>query len=362
MVAKGSSATDPVTRANNPIATPTRPADAQYTYTYKGWEGTLTNVYTDRTVRATYTSVINTYTINFYNNSSGTPELLLTLYEVPYGTSAKYTGTKPEYKGTAEGSFVFSGWEPSVAFVEGDTDAYAIFSKMEVPAVQKSFADCTWAEIKAVLVNGSANASNQWTVGDVVWFEVGDEKPITLTNGETLTIQIADFNHDVDNNGNVVPCTFVTKELMKTDKRMNATGTNAGGWANSEMYGYIQGEVYEMLPADIQALLTPVVKKSTEGSKSTNIISSTDKLFLLSYSEVGFGTSSPYGDEGTKYPIFTDATSRKKYKVGATSASFWWLRSPYTSSTSYFYYVNSSGSYSSYSANSSYGVCFAFAM
>ena len=362
MVAKGSSATDPVTRANNPIATPTRPADAQYTYTYSGWEGTLANVYTDRTVRATYTSTINTYTVNFYNNSSGTPELLLTLYEVPYGTSAKYTGTKPEYQGTEEGSFVFSGWEPSVAFIEGNTEAYAVFSKMEVPSEQKAFADCTWAEIKAVLVNGSVNDSNQWTVGDTVWFEVGDEKPITLTNGETLTIQIADFNHDVDTNGNVVPCTFVTKELMATSKAMNSTSTNAGGWANSAMYSYIQGDVYDMLPADIQALLTPVVKKSTEGSKSTNIISSTDKLFLLSYSEVGFGTSSPYGDEGTQYPIFTDATSRKKYKVGATSASRWWLRSPYTSNTTGFYSVYSNGSINNNLASYTCGVCFAFAM
>lgn len=361
-VSKGSSATDPVTRENNPIPTPTRPADAQYTYTYSGWEGALANVYTDRTVRATYISVINTYTINFYNNSSGTPELLYTQYEVPYGTPAKYIGTKPEYQGTEEGAFVFSGWTPDISYIEGNVDTYAVFSAMVVPSEQKAFADCTWAEIKAVLVNGSVNDSNQWIVGDTVWFEVGDEKPITLTNGETLTIQIADFNHDVDTNGNVAPCTFVTKELMATSKRMNATNTNAGGWANSEMYGYLQGDVYDMLPADIQALLIPVVKKSTEGSKSTNIISSTDKLFLLSYSEIGLSTSSPFTEEGTKYPIFTNNTSRIKYKVGATSASCWWLRSPYTSGTYCFYQVNAGGSSSNDFAIGASGVCFAFAM
>jgi len=188
---------------------------------------------------------------------------------------------------------------------------------------------------------------------------VGDEKPITLSNGETLTMQIIDFNHDVDNSSNILPCTLATKELMATSKQMNSSNTNAGGWCNSAMYSYLQGEVFDMLPADLQAVITPAVKKSTEGSQSTNILSSTDNLFLLSYSEVGFGTSSPYGDEGTPYPYFASSTQRKKYKVGATSASYWWLRSPNPSSTNLFRSVNSSGNSSDDFANYTSGVCFA---
>ena len=361
-VTKGNSATDPVTRTNNPIPTPTREKDAQYTYTFSGWDGTLASVYTNRTVKAKYSTTINTYTINFYNNSSGTAELLYTQTNVPYGTPAKFTGTNPVYAGSGTGTYVFSGWTPDITFIEGDVEAYAVFSEMVVPSEIKSFADCTWAEVKAVLTNGTVNNSNQWVVGEDVWFEVGDEKPITLLNGETLTIQIADFNHDVDDSGNTVPCTFITKELMATSKAMNSTNTNAGGWANSAMYSYLQSDVYDLLPTDIQVLLVPVVKKSTEGSQSTNIISSTDKLFLLSYSEVGFGTSSPYGDEGTQYPIFTNSTSRKKYKVGSTSATSWWLRSPYAGSSAYFWYVYSTGTTISNSAYTTNGVCFAFAM
>ena len=358
-VNKGGAAVDPVTRANNPIATPTREPDAQYTYTYSKWGSVLTGVYADRTIVAQYTTTINSYTVNFYNNSSGTAELLYS-QTVEYGSSAKYTGTTPTYAGSGEGSFLFSGWSPSVQLITGNTDAYALFSELKVPDTITALADCTPAQIKAIGAAGAKNASNQWVIGEDVWFEIGDEIPINLLNGETLTLQIIDFSHDTDAEGNILPFTFATKELLATSKSMNSTSTNAGGWANSAMYSYIQGTVWDWIPDEWKMIITPALKKSTEGSQSTTILSSTDNLFLLSYSEVGFGTSSPYGDEGTPYPLFSSNTARKKYKVGSTSATFWWLRSPNTGNSTYFWNVYSGGGSSNGSASTSYGVCFAF--
>ena len=358
-VDKGGAAVDPITRKDNPIATPTRERDAQYTYTYSGWGSILTGVYTDRTIVAQYSTTINSYTVNFYNNSSGTAELLYT-QTVDYGSAAKYTGDRPVYQGAGEGTYLFGGWSPSVQVITGNTDAYAIFNEMVVPETVKTLEECTPAEIKAISMLGTKNDSNQWTVGDNVWFEVGDTKTINLLNGETLTLQIADFNHDTDANGNVIPITFVTKELLKDSKRMNATNTNAGGWANSEMYSYIQGTVWDWIPDEWKVIITPAVKKSTEGSQSTNILTSVDNLFLLSYTEAGLGTDSPYGDEGTKYPIFTNTTSRKKYKVGSSSATNWWVRSPNATNSTNFRYVGSSGGANGSNASNTYGVCFAF--
>ena len=358
-VDKGGAAVDPITRANNPIATPTRERDAQYTYTYSKWGSVLTGVYADRTIVAQFTTTINSYTVNFYNNSSGAAELLYS-QTVDYGSSAKYTGTTPTYKGSGEGSFLFSGWDPSVQLITGDTDAYAMFSELKVPDTVTALADCTPAQIKAIGAAGAKNASNQWVIGDDVWFEIGDEIPINLLNGETLTLQIIDFSHDTDAQGNILPFTFATKELLKDSQKMNSTGTNAGGWANSAMYSYIQGTVWDWIPDEWKMIITPAVKKSTEGSQSSTILSSTDNLFLLSYSEGGFGTSAPYGDEGTPYPYFSSNTMRKKYKVGSTSATLWWLRSPNTSYSTSFWNVNGSGYTNANGANYSYGVCFAF--
>lgn len=362
-VTKGSSAVDPTTRELNPIAIPIKPADAQYTYTFAGWNGTLNNVYANRTVVAKYTSTINSYTVNFYNNSSGTAELLYT-QTVDYGSPAKFVGNTPTYQGSASGTWLFGGWSPSVANITGHTDAYATFSEMKVPDAVKPLAQCTPAEIVAIGMNGTKNASNQWVVGDDVWFEIGDETVMNLNNGIALTIAIGDFNHDVDSTGAIIPFTFIAKELLPDSKAMNASSTNAGGWPNSAMYTYVQGTVWEWIPDEWKVLIIPALKSTTEGSKSTAIIQSVDNLFLLSLSEVdsSYKTQTPYSEEGTTYPIFTNATSRKKCKVGTTSASIWWLRSPHASDTSYFWYVNSSGSTSGTGAIGTYGVCFAFCM
>jgi len=42
------------------------------------------------------------------------------------------------------------------------------------------------------------------------------------------------------------------------------------------------------------------------------------------------------------------------------SASNWWLRSPNTSNTNNFWYVNSNGNTNNNNANNTYGVCFDF--
>ena len=57
-VNKGGNAVNPITRSSNPIATPTRPADAQYTYTYSGWSSSLNSVYSDNKFLTTLLGII----------------------------------------------------------------------------------------------------------------------------------------------------------------------------------------------------------------------------------------------------------------------------------------------------------------
>ena len=57
--------------------------------------------------------------------------------------------------------------------------------------------------------------------------------------------------------------------------------------------------------------------------------------------------------------MFPDLASHKKYKVGSTSADFWWLRS--ASGSSNFRYVRpDSGDWSYDTADRSYGVALGF--
>ncbi len=93
--------------------TPTKPATAQYTYTFKGWDSEITEVTGAKDYRATYTSTTNKYLITFVNYD-GTE---LQSSEVEYGVTPTYSGEAPEKPADAENTYTFTGWSPSIESV-----------------------------------------------------------------------------------------------------------------------------------------------------------------------------------------------------------------------------------------------------
>ena len=148
--------------------------------------------------------------------------------------------------------------------------------------------------------------------------------------------------------------TFMMVDGLNATAAMNSSNTNAGGWNSSAMRSRMSTYLSQ-LPADLRAVIKPVIKKTTAGSQSTTIQSTTDSLWIASMKEVGLlTTDTGYKDEGTQYPLFTDNASRVK-KVNGSAAN-WWTRSPNTGSSTNFRYVNSDGSYNGNYASYSYGV------
>ena len=354
-VVKYGDAVDPVTSGR--IQTPTKPMDAQYTYAYSGWSSALTNVAADRTITAQYTPTVRSYTIRFLNGTS-----VLQSSEVAYGAVPVYSGATPE----GSGSTIFAGWSPEIAAVTGAQDYAAQFVELTVPSAVKTFAECSWTEIKAVAANGHKNSSNQWCItrngAEEVWWDIGDEKDITLSDGETITLQIYDFLHDGKPDGTKAPLTIGMKNLMATTAKMNNTYTSVGGWEESQMRTVTLRGILEKLPTELQATLCEVSKKTSAGGKSTDIVTTADKLFLFSEVEVDGTTDAVYKDEGTKYPLFTSSSTRvKKLSNGSGSEYAWLLRSPYTQSNGQFLSIYASGSIR-YDTSATYaiGICFGF--
>lgn len=262
---------------------------------------------------------------------------------------------------TTRDAYKTSGYENS-GLTNGTKYYYAVFpystdgvygtgiTASGTPAVQYSttLADHTWEKIQKAAKEGKA--SSLWSVGDEI------DITLTGTYAQTLTLQIADFNHDAPNS-----ITFVCKNLMSEIKRMNTSDTNVGGWDSTEMFKTTLPEILLCLPSALQSVIQLVTKTTGIGGRSSSgTETSENKLFLLSEIEVGLNYYS-VGNEGTQYPIFTDDKSRiKKLSNGSGLANGWTLRSPSASSNEIFCGVGDKGYNHNPRGSYRFGVCFGF--
>lgn len=272
-----------------------------------------------------------------------------------------------------------------------------------------SLEGASWSTISSASKAGLAST---------LW-KVGDEKKVTLSTGEEITLVILGFNHDDKSDGTgKAGITFGMKNALATAYPINSTNTNVGGWTSSVMRTTTMATLLGYLPTEVQEVITPVNKLTSAGNLSSTINTTEDKLFLFSMEEIMgthmYSTTTQYAfsGEGTQYEYYKNAplptptsgtgtftalnggstgtfyttdtavasgytdmfgtarttTANRYYNYNnakargdsATSASFWWLRSPRYSNSSGFCYVNSDGYVIYNGASSSYGVAFGF--
>lgn len=211
----------------------------------------------------------------------------------------------------------------------------------------KSFADYTWSEIIAACA--SKTVPDTWAIGD--------QKPMTI-GGTNYLIDIIGKNHDTYSSGGTAPITFQLHDSYTSMYAMHNTDVNSVGWVDCYMRTNRLQTILNQMPSEVKAAIKAVNKKTTAGNKSTSIVTTSDKLFLLAEMEV-FGTDTySSSQEGTQYEYYSLGNSRVKRVNG--SASTWGLRSPWKKSTSVYVQVSASGSVDTLSANRTRGVSFAF--
>ena len=226
----------------------------------------------------------------------------------------------------------------------------------------KSFANDSWETIAAIVKAGKAEET----------YNVGDEKEVTLTGdwAGTYTVRIANNTtpSECSTEGfSQTACGFVVEFVdIITSHAMNSTSTNSGGWPASEMYSFVNTDIYNTLPSDLQNVIIDTYSVSGHGSGDSTNFTSTDKLYLLSTKEV-------WGREGSNNPSYDSAIDETRqldyYKnngvttdsySGAVktyqgSSNFWWLRAASSRTSNSFYLVYATGDWNDHSAIYSYG-------
>lgn len=129
-VDKGSKPVDPITRSDNPIATPTSPSTISTDFTFSGWDTELTTVFDNMTITAVYTESVRKYTVRYMNRGAVLQETTS-----PYGSMVLYDGDTPSYTAeeTAYKYYLFSGWDKG-GYVTGDKDINAVYDICEYKA------------------------------------------------------------------------------------------------------------------------------------------------------------------------------------------------------------------------------------
>ena len=201
------------------------------------------------------------------------------------------------------------------------------------------FANNEWADIIAACHAGAV--PDTWAVGDY--------KDMTI-DGLSYRVDIIGKNHDAYLDGTAAPLTFQLHDCYETRYSMQVPASNRRYWENCQMRQTHLPAILKLLPDEIQTGIR-AANKTTYGMRAT------DKLFLLSESEV-FGSNQYSADgEGAQYAYYAAGNSRIKKVNG--SAYDWWLRSPCIEDVDS-YCIVSSGGYRSYKA-SNYGVGVSFA-
>lgn len=219
------------------------------------------------------------------------------------------------------------------------------------------FATDSWETIIAVAEAGTASQ----------YYSVGDTKDITLSGIGTMTLEIADFDHDYlsgSTSAQKAGISMITRDLLPVTRQMNSSNTNVGGFPASALYDYLNGTILNGLPSDLRAGLKTIYKWYGTGNNTTNGQWHGCKVWMpLEYELFGTTTYSTAAEHSTgnarKYPIFTDNNSRiKKLNNGSGNATWYWEASPDASNAAYFCAVRSSGDANRGNASYANGVPF----
>lgn len=220
------------------------------------------------------------------------------------------------------------------------------------------FSSMSWANINTLLSQGKTSLFN---VGDVKTLTLNGIAGTTSFNNDTAYATIIGINHNASREGSnklhLQLALDSANTVVLSDAAMNTTATNNGGWGSCQMRTRDCANLLNCLPSDLQAVVKTTTKYTSAGGRSTSIVSSSDKIFLLSEFEIfGAISQSVSGEKNyqQQYSWYSNHSKLKRARSG--SETLWWERSPRQSNSTGFCAVDTNGEAHHNSSPYSYGV------
>ena len=221
-----------------------------------------------------------------------------------------------------------------------------------------SFSDMSWEINSQLLEQGHTEL---YSVGEYKTFILNGVAGTMSFDNTQAYATIIGINHNSSREGNNRLHLQISlnnnNTMMLGSEQMNTSNTNNGGWGSSYMRNTILAQLFDCLPTDLQAVVKNTTKYTSAGNESTNIVSTSDRLFLLSEFEIFGNTTYSVSGERNYQQRYSWYSNHSSIKYNSSnSASPWWERSPYQSNSSYFCIVGDNGDASYYGAGGSRGV------
>lgn len=188
---------------------------------------------------------------------------------------------------------------------------------------------------------------------------------VKLMEGGTA-VEYLVVNQGIPSNSNLYDAscdgTWLLRKDIHSDRQWHTYTVNV--YETSDINTWLNGDFFNSLGVTEQAAVKQVKIPYRKGGGGGTDLSGANglsaKIFLLSVYEVGWTTSdsSNFPVDGVKLDYF-DASSggnSKRIAYLDSSATAWWLRSPYTNYTNYVWYVGSDGDYIGDIASISHGI------
>ena len=222
-------------------------------------------------------------------------------------------------------------------------------------AIAKDAKDWALGEQKAVAedIAAKGEASPAYAKAKAA-MDAGTTWSVVIPGCRKMTYQIIGINHDdlADGTGKA-GLTFFGK--LPVRHVMNSTDTNAGGWEKSELRQKMNsGEDWNLLPSEFQSKVESVKKLTNNVGgggdyKDAAVTATSDRLFLLSYSEIvptsHWASDYPWtSSEGTQYEAFKGKVTENNGANSIIAFDYmWWERTCNPYSYEYFLVVNGHG-------------------